>query len=169
MTTNSLIVFRHAKSDRPPGVPDQERTLAKRGRADAAAAGAALGELAPKVDLVVCSPAQRARETWERAAATYPGTPTVRFEARVYDADVDDLLQVLHELSEDVHVTVIVGHNPGLEDLVEELAGSAEKDARAQLDEKFPTSAIAVLEVPTTWGELQGGRAHLASLTIPRG
>ena len=64
---------------------------------------------------------------------------------------------------------VLVGHNPGLEDLVEELAGTADKDARAQLDEKFPTSAIAVLEASIAWAELQGGGAHLASLTIPRG
>lgn len=167
--TNQLIVFRHAKSDRPPGMPDEERPLSARGRADAAAAGAVLDELAPNIDLVVSSPAQRARETWERASATYAGESDVQVDDRVYEADVDDLMAVLRSLPADAHVVALVGHNPGLEELVEELAGTAERNARAQLDEKFPTSAIAVLEVPTTWAELQGGGAHLASLTIPRG
>jgi phosphohistidine phosphatase len=169
MTTNQLIVFRHAKSDRPPGVPDEQRGLAKRGRADASAAGSALADLAPQVDLVVCSPAQRARETWERADATYPGTPRVRFDDRVYDAEVDDLLQVLTELPEDVHIAVLVGHNPGLEDLMLELAGSGEGDALERLREKFPTSALAVLDVPTPWSALSRGTARLLSFRVPRG
>jgi phosphohistidine phosphatase len=169
MTTNKLLVFRHAKSDRPPGVPDEQRPLAKRGRADAAAAGSALAELAPDVDLVVCSPAQRARETWERAETTFPGKPAVRFDERVYDADVDDLLAALTGLPDDARVVLLVGHNPGLEDLVLELAGSAEGDALDRFTEKFPTSAIAVLDVPTPWSGLRRGGARLTSLTVPRG
>lgn len=169
MATNQLIVFRHAKSDRPPGMPDEKRPLSARGRVDAAAAGEALNEIAPSIDLVVSSPAQRARETWERASATYSGEPDLRIDDRVYEADVEDLMAVVQSLPVTARVVVLVGHNPGLEDLVEELAGTADKDARAQLDEKFPTSAIAVLEAPTAWAELQGDGAHLASLTIPRG
>jgi phosphohistidine phosphatase len=169
VTTNQLIVFRHGKSGRPPGVPDEERPLAKRGRADAGAAGSALGDVAPHIDLVVCSPAQRARETWERAETTFPGEPPVRFDQRVYAAEVDDLLEVLTELPGDAHVVVLVGHNPGLEDLVVELAGSAEGDALDRLRTKFPTSALAVLDVPTAWSGLHRGGARLASLTVPRG
>jgi phosphohistidine phosphatase len=169
MTVNKLIVFRHAKSDRPPGMPDEQRPLAARGRADAAAAGSALADLTPQVDLVVCSPAQRARETWERAASTFPGKPAVRFDSRVYEGSVEDLLEVLTGLPDDAQVVVLVGHNPSLEDLVSELAGSAEGDALDRLTEKFPTSALAVLDVPTPWPGLRRGGARLSSLTVPRG
>ncbi len=118
MSTRQLIVFRHAKSDRPPGMRDEERPLSERGRRDATAAGSALQTLDPRVDLVVCSPAQRARETWDRAAASYPDGPPLRLDERIYEAEVDDLMEVLHELPENVGVAVLVGHNPGLEDLV---------------------------------------------------
>ena len=164
MPTNSDCVPAR-QSARPPGVLDKSARC-ERGRPLRSAAKRSTDR--PSIDPSAHA-SQRARETWERASATYSGEPDLRIDDRVYEADVEDLMAVLQSLPVDARVVVLVGHNPGLEDLVEELAGTADKNARAQLDEKFPTSAIAVLEASTAWAELQGGGAYLASLTIPRG
>src|SRR6266700_6314858 len=83
-----LVLLRHAKSAWPD-VPDHERPLARRGRRDAPGAGAWLRRAGYLPDLVVCSTARRARETWQLAAAELGASPPVRFEPRVYQASAD--------------------------------------------------------------------------------
>lgn len=141
-----LVVLRHAKSAWPDGVPDHERPLAPRGLRDAPAAGRALAEAGCLPDLALCSTAVRARRTWELAAAQWAGpTPPVRFDPRLYGADVPELLGVVHETPAEVGTLLLVGHNPGLEELVLDLAGEGLDDALDEVRLKFPTSAVAVL------------------------
>ena len=165
-----LVVLRHAKSDWPEGVPDHERPLAGRGRRDAPAAGRALVEADCLPDLAVCSTAVRARQTWQLASAQWGTPPPVRYEPRVYAADVPELLGVVRETPAEVETLLLVGHNPGLEELVLDLAGDALDDALDELRLKFPTSAIAVLAwYGPTWRSLAPGTALLTSMTVPRG
>jgi phosphohistidine phosphatase len=165
-----LVVLRHAKSAWPEGVADHERPLAPRGRRDAPAAGRALAEADCLPDLALCSTALRARQTWELAAAQWGTPPPVRLEARLYAADAADLLAVVHEVSAEVETLLLVGHNPGLEELVLELAGDSLDDALDEVRLKFPTSAIAVLAWHgSTWQTLAPGTALLTSMTVPRG
>ncbi|GAA1427615.1 histidine phosphatase family protein [Streptomyces thermospinosisporus] len=165
-----LVVLRHAKSARPVGVPDHERPPAPRGLRDAPAAGRALAEAGLLPDLAVCSTAVRARRTWELAAGEWTGVPPVRYDRRLYGADAADLLAVVREAPEDVRTLLLVGHNPGLEDLVLDLAGDAVDDTLAAVRTKFPTSAVAVLAWHgTTWRDLDTGGALLTSVTVPRG
>ena len=164
-----LLVMRHAKSAWPEGVADHDRPLGPRGLRDAPAAGRFLAEHGGPPDLVLCSPARRARRTWELAAAELDGPVPTRHDPRLYGADAPELLDVLHGVPDEVATLLLVGHNPGLEDLVLLLAGRAVGDALDRVRAKFPTSAIAVLTWSGTWPGLRPGKALLTDLAIPRG
>ncbi|MEV0184104.1 histidine phosphatase family protein [Streptomyces sp. NPDC050625] len=165
-----LIVLRHAKSAWPEGIPDHQRPLAPRGRRDAPAAGRALVEADCLPDLALCSTAVRARQTWELASDQWGTPPPVRHDRRLYAADAEDLLDVVREVPPEVETLLLVGHNPGLEELVLDLAGDGLNDALDQVRMKFPTSAIAVLAWHGTgWEALGPGTALLTSVIVPRG
>ncbi|MFE5941963.1 SixA phosphatase family protein [Streptomyces sp. NPDC056480] len=179
-----MLVLRHAKSAWPEGVADQDRPLGPRGLRDAPAVGRFLAEAGGLPDLVLCSPARRARHTWELAAAELERAVPTRHDLRLYGADGPELLDVLHGVSDDVGTLLLVGHNPGLEDLILLLAtgadgadGAARAAGTAGADEdlldrvrtKFPTSAVAVLTWSGAWTGLRPGAALLTELAIPRG
>ncbi|MGY1502489.1 SixA phosphatase family protein [Streptomyces sp. QTS52] len=165
-----LVVLRHAKSAWPTGVDDHDRPLGPRGLRDAPAAGQALAEADCLPELVLCSTAERARRTWELAAAEWGTPPPVRHDPRLYGADVPELLAVVREVPPAVGTLLLVGHNPGLEELVLELAGDALDDALDTVRTKFPTSAIAVLAWHGDgWQDLAPGTALLTALLVPRG
>ncbi|MFF6812875.1 SixA phosphatase family protein [Streptomyces sp. NPDC012403] len=165
-----LVVLRHAKSARPEGVTDHERPLGPRGRRDAPAAGRALAEADCLPGLALCSTAVRARRTWELAAAQWGTPPPVRHDPRLYHAGVPELLDVVRETPAEVETLLLIGHNPGLEDLVLTLAGDGLDDTLDRVRAKFPTSAIAVLSWRgAAWRDLAPGAALLTSVTVPRG
>ncbi|MDX6364338.1 MAG: phosphohistidine phosphatase [Streptomyces sp.] len=165
-----LVVLRHAKSAWPVGVDDHERPLAPRGRRDAPAAGRTLAETDCLPDLALCSTALRARQTWELAAGQWGTPPPVRFEPRLYAAGVPDLLDAVHTVPDPVRTLLLIGHNPGLEELVLELAGDSLDDTLEVARTKFPTSAVAVLAWHGNgWRDLASGSALLTDLIVPRG
>lgn len=165
-----LVVLRHAKSAWPEGVADHDRPLGPRGRRDAPAAGRALADAGRLPDLALCSTAARARETWELTAAQWGTPPPVRYEPELYDATVADLLAVVRAAPEEVGTLLLVGHNPGLQELVLELAEDGFDDTLRAVGTKFPTSAIAVLAWHgRTWRDLAPGAALLTDLLVPRG
>jgi phosphohistidine phosphatase len=155
-----LVVLRHAKSAWPEDTPDPRRPLADRGRRDAPAAGRWLRKHLDRIDLVVCSPAVRARQTWELVAGRLPTAPALREDERVYQASAETLLVLTRELPDDAHTVVLVGHNPGLEDAVALLTGAREQ---------FRTSTIAVLEGQGSWSDAGPRWARLRHVTTPRG
>jgi len=165
-----LVVLRHAKSAWPRGVDDHERPLGPRGLRDAPAAGRALAAADCLPDLALCSTAERARRTWELAASQWGTPPPVRHDPRLYGAEVPELLAVVREVPPEVGTLLLVGHNPGLEELVLELAGDGLDDALDDVRTKFPTSAIAVLAWHgDSWHDLAAGTALLTGMIVPRG
>ncbi|GGQ92769.1 SixA phosphatase family protein [Streptomyces asoensis] len=165
-----LVVLRHAKSAWPPGVPDHERPLGPRGRRDAPAAGRVLAGAGFLPDLALCSTAVRARGTWELAAATWDTPPPVRFDPRLYGAGAGELVDIVRETPAEVGTLLLVGHNPGLEELVLTLAGDGPADLLDEVRTKFPTSAIAVLTSHAPdWSALTPGTAALTATAVPRG
>src|SRR6266496_4452555 len=103
----TLVVVRHAKSDWSHAVPDEQRPLAARGRRDAPAIGRWLAEHVGPVDLVLCSPATRARQTWQLACAGLQPEAPVRHDERVYTADPGGLLGVIDELPDEAGTVVL--------------------------------------------------------------
>jgi phosphohistidine phosphatase len=174
-----LVVLRHAKSSYPPGVADHDRPLARRGVVDAKAAGAWIRDHAGPLEQVLVSSARRARGTWTLAAAEAgyigaagydvdsPGPLTV--DPRIYDASTRTLLTVLREVPDRVGTALLVGHNPGCEDLVHLLARDGDPAALDRLAVKYPTSAVAVLDLDVPWAALDARVAHLTDFVVPRG
>ncbi|MGH3910295.1 MAG: SixA phosphatase family protein [Pseudonocardiaceae bacterium] len=162
----TLILLRHAKSAWPQDIADLQRPLAGRGRRDAPAVGRWLRQQAPTIDLAVCSPAVRARQTWELAAAQLDDEPPVRYDERLYGASLYDtsatevFLAVTRELPAHASAVLLIGHNPSLEDFLELLTGATEV---------LKTSAIAVMTTPGTWEEASPGSWTLEALAMPRG
>ncbi len=167
-----LVVLRHAKSAWPDGVVDHDRPLAGRGRRDAPAAGRWLAKAGYVPDRVLCSTAQRARETWQLAEAELGAHPETTFEDRVYGATADELLDLAHEMPASVRTLMLVGHDPAMRELTLELATSSAGDAGAEglqrVRLKFPTAAIAVLAFSGSWPELGSGKGRLADFVVPR-
>ncbi|MEU2063986.1 histidine phosphatase family protein [Streptomyces sp. NPDC013455] len=165
-----LVVLRHAKSAWPEGVEDHRRPLAPRGLRDAPAAGRALAAAGSLPDLALCSTAVRARRTWELVSAEWATPPPVHYDGRLYAAGVPELLAVVHEVPPEVRTLLLIGHNPGLEELVPALAADGLDDTLDRVRHKFPTSAIAVLAWHGAgWPALAPGAALLTSFTVPRG
>lgn len=162
-----LYLLRHAKSSwTDPALADHDRPLAGRGRRAAAAMAAHLAEQAIAPDLVLCSTSVRTRETYARIERALRGAP-VRYERRVYAASADDLLALVRAVPDACASVLVIGHNPGLEDLALALARpSGERDA---VRAKFPTGALVALEPGgARWAELALGSATLAAFTRPR-
>src|SRR5690349_20367351 len=155
-----LVLLRHAKSAWPDGTPDRKRPLTARGRRDASAAGQWLRAHLPGLDAVACSPAQRARETWALVAAELADPPEAAFDDELYGAPPDALVDVVVALPDDVATALLVGHNPGLAEVVELLSGE-----RAEMR----TASMAVLTWSGGWADVTGRTAELESHTTPRG
>lgn len=164
-----LVVLRHAKSAWPDGVADHERPLAPRGRRDAPAAGRRLREAGCVPDLVVCSTAGRTRQTWDLVSDELGATTPVTHDARLYRASAGELLGVVRDIPARVRTLMLVGHNPGVQDLVLMLAGEEDSYALERTRTKFPTSAIAVLCLSGPWRDLEPGAARLTEMVVPRG
>jgi phosphohistidine phosphatase len=165
--TRRLYLLRHAKSSwKDPGLADRDRPLAGRGRRAAAALAVHLAEQQILPELVLCSTAVRTRETYERLAAAL-GTAPVRYERRLYAASADDLLELLRTMPDQFATALVIGHNPGLEDLALLLARpSPERD---NLQAKLPTGALATLELTSaSWSRLEPGCASLIAYVRPR-
>lgn len=163
-----LLLMRHAKSDWSiAGQADHERPLAPRGRAAAPEMGAYMARSGLVPDAVVVSTARRTRETWDLVAQAFDAQREPTYEQRVYEASAPRLLAVIRETPATAHTLLLVGHNPGLQELAQLLIGDA--DARAALIAKFPTAALAVIDFHTDlWNEIAPHGGRLDRFIVPR-
>lgn len=163
-----LLILRHAKSAWDTAVvSDFDRPLNKRGKQDAPRVGGWLRQQALVPDVVVSSPAKRARKTTTKVCREL-GIPKqeIWWEPRIYGATVETLVRVLSDCRADAKVVLLVGHNPGLENLLEYLCGP---DLSLPEDGKLlPTATLARLSIAAQWKELQPNCATLLSITRPR-
>ena len=143
-----LIVMRHAKAGELPGGPDAERSLRPRGRRDASAAGSWLVASGLAPELVLCSAARRARQTWQYVAAEISAPHEVSVDPLLYQADARLLLDIIAGTRPEVRTLMYVGHNPAAADLTEILTGHPAD---------LPTAAIAVIGLDVEWWAMAGG------------
>jgi len=169
------VLLRHAKSAWPD-VPDHDRPLAGRGRRNAPVMGRWLRTNGYVRDQVLCSTARRARETWQLTQEGLGATPPVSFERRVYQASAEQLLDLVRGVPSAVTTLLVVGHDPAIQELALMLARTtssaggdgAVADALDRMRDKFPTAAVAVLELTGNWDQLGPGTAQLTAFVIPR-
>jgi phosphohistidine phosphatase len=144
----TLLVLRHAKSSwNDPARDDHERPLSKRGRRDAPRMGKLVRKYELTPDMVITSDAVRARLTAEAVAeeARYAGE--ILLDRRLYLASPADILRLLRTVRANAQTVMIVGHNPGLEELVEQLTGERQD---------LPTAALAQIVLPIDqWRDLK--------------
>ena len=141
----TLLVLRHAKSSWETPLRDHERPLNARGRRDAPRMGALIAEQQLTPDLVVSSDAVRARDTAEAVAESAEYRGEIVFDHRLYHADTAAILEVLRTAGTAASV-MIVGHNPGLEEIVAHLTGE---------EHDLPTAALAQIALPIErWSDL---------------
>ena len=165
----TIYLLRHAKSSRKDGArEDFDRPLNKRGRDAAKAIGEYMAREGILPAQVLCSSAKRTRETMERLQEAVGGAVPVRFEKGIYMAEEAGLLRRLKRLNDSLGSAMLVGHNPGLQQLA--LLLTAEGDGlRSQLQAKFPTAGMAVIETPVErWADLKAGCGRITAFVLAR-
>jgi phosphohistidine phosphatase len=166
-----LAIFRHAKSSwDDASIDDFNRPLNERGWKSARRIGKEMKHRRMSFDLGLASPAARVRETIDGVTETY-GEPKfpIRFEPRMYGASVVTLVELIRSIPADVEAALMVGHNPGFERLVAELTRDDSKGLRDRVAGKFPTAAMAVIELPAaSWAEVEPGEGQVVELLLPR-
>ena len=163
-----LMILRHAKTEPAGHGPDFDRALAGRGPANARAIGAYMKAHGFEPGFTAVSPARRAIETWEAAAAELPSTPKAVFDPRLYGASENALLAVIHAIPSQYKSALLVGHNPGFEILADMLTGSGNKRMREQLAKGFPTAALAVIDFDIKdWKDVIPGEGMLRQFVTP--
>ena len=167
----TLGLFRHAKSDwHDPRARDFDRPLNDRGRRGAAVMGQHIRDHGLRWDRVIASPAIRCAETIEIACEASGKPVAVNWDRRIYLASSATLADLLREQDGDPAAILMVGHNPGLEDLIFDLVpDDGSSPLRDIVEAKFPTAAYAVLELDIDrWADLSDRCARLVHLTRPR-
>lgn len=166
-----LGLFRHAKSDwQDPRARDFDRPLNERGRKGAEIMGRHVRDHGVQWDRMIASPAIRCAETVEIACQAAGVPVAANWDRRIYLASGVTLADVLREQDGDPRSVLMVGHNPGLEDLIFDLVpDDGSSPLRDVVEEKFPTASFAVLECAVDrWADLKDGCARLVHLTRPR-
>lgn len=156
-----LMLLRHAKSSwDDPSLRDFDRPLAPRGNKAAPRMGKALAKSGPLPDLVVSSPATRARQTIELFISSAGLSLSPQFEESIYAASSAELMKIVLTLPDASGCALLVGHNPGFEDLLARLTGSFER---------MPTAALACIEFSADrWGDIEDGKGRLNWLLTPK-
>ena len=166
----TLFLLRHAKSSWGDAtIPDHDRPLAPRGEQAVQLIASYISDAGVRPSLVLCSSARRARDTLDAVAAALGDEAKRTVEDDLYGASADELLVRLRVVENATASVLVVGHNPGLHDLAMDLCSDGDPKAMAQLHTKFPTGALARIDLgDTQWHELGQGGAYLASVVVPR-
>ncbi|MDX3901662.1 MAG: histidine phosphatase family protein [Sphingobium sp.] len=165
-----LTLLRHAKSDwDDPVARDFDRPLNRRGRKAALLVGQYARSRKMAFDHLVASPAARVMQTLEVFFEGYGQTLEAQWDRRIYLASPATLIDVIRDLPENAETALMAGHNPGLEDLILELVPDDAGPLREDVEVKFPTASLAVLDLNVDrWADVADGCGALISFTRPR-
>lgn len=165
----TLILLRHAKSSwDDPSTGDFDRPLNERGRQAAPRVGRFLVESELVPDRVVCSPAQRTRETWAAVQRELDTPQEASFDQTVYLGAPGTLLDIAQSQPDDADTVMLIGHNPGIAALAEWLAREGDAEALERLSLKFPTAGLAILEFGVDhWTEIDREVGSLKAFVRP--
>lgn len=165
-----LAILRHAKSSwGDPDLDDFNRPLNERGWKAARRMGRELKHRGIRFDLVLASTAARVRETIDGVQEKYEFDTPIQFEQRIYLASAGTLLALVRDLPDSIIAPLIVGHNPGLERLLAELTHDDPDGRRQRVATKYPTGALAVIELRVErWLDVVPGSGEIVELILPK-
>lgn len=166
----TLLVLRHAKASQDASFAvDFDRPLKPRGHRQALALGRLVREQNLAVDAIVASPAARVVETLSGVLEGAGSAVAPEYDRRVYDASLETLLEVIREADDRVENLLVVGHNPGLHQLVLHLADNDRDGLRGDVADSFATATLAELRLSIErWGEAGRHSGRIVSLLRPR-
>ena len=165
-----LFLLRHAKSSWDSGAAtDFDRPLNGRGRGAAPLIGTFMAEQGLVPQRILCSAAQRTRETLALVLPHFAADMTVSVTRRLYGADASGYLDAIRAFGEAAPAVMVIGHNPATEDLAMILSGTGNEAAMDAIRVKYPTAALAVIEFDTArWADIGPGAGRLAAFVPPR-
>lgn len=169
-----LLLLRHAKTaPGGPGIDDHARKLTSRGRDDAPAIGRYMRKNKLEPDLILSSTSKRTIETVELVVGELKSRPATEYLSALYLAEPETILSAVQSAPASAHCVLIVGHNPGMEHaahiLAREPVKPKERDYFDAIEEKFPTSALAVLDFDVkNWRDIEPGSGALADFVRPK-
>ena len=157
----TLLLLRHAKSSwKDTSVKDFDRPLNQRGLKAAPAIGRLMRKRKLQPELVLSSPAERARQTTQLVLEAAGLKTEVRYDERIYEASAARLFEIVSQIDEEAGMVMMVGHNPGFEELLEALTGEARS---------LSTAALACIELDSEkWSKVKAGGNQLAWLVKPK-
>ncbi len=157
----TLLLLRHAKSSwKDTSVKDFDRPLNQRGLKAAPAIGRLMRKRKLQPELVLSSPAERARQTTQLVLEAAGLKTEVRYDERIYEASAARLFEIVSQIDEEAGMVMMVGHNPGFEELLEALTGEARS---------LSTAALACIELDIErWNKVKAGENQLAWLVRPK-
>jgi phosphohistidine phosphatase len=163
-----LFLLRHARAAASaPGAADRARPLVESGRRDAIRMGQRLAAEVPMADLILCSDAERARQTMDLVVAAWGRAPECRIVPELYEQIGDDYVDLLRARATGASSVMVVAHNPAIHATALALVDPEQAEAGA-MRRHFPTAALAVLDVDgPDWPSLPLGSARLAAFLTP--
>jgi len=166
----TLSLLRHAKSSWvDPAQKDFDRPLAERGREAAPRVGAYMAKEGLEPDVILCSPAVRARQTLDLVLPQLAAQPTVEYEDLFYLAAPSVLLARVRRIAAKVEHILIIGHDPGMQGLAVDLAAKGDPELLQAVASKFPTAGLAVITFKTNdWSKVAPGKGHLIQFMTPK-
>lgn len=165
-----LLLLRHAKSDwGDQELADIDRPLNSRGKSAAITMARYLREQKLLPNVILCSTAQRTRETLARLMPHLPQEAHIELMSDLYWQSEDSYATLISKHGGRAQNVMVIGHNPATEDTALDLVGTSAPDALSDLQEKYPTAALAVIDFDfTDWSELAPGTGHLERFVKPR-
>jgi phosphohistidine phosphatase len=159
----ALLLLRHAAAEPGHGHPDRDRALTPAGRQAARMVADWLRDRGTLPDLVLCSPARRARQTLDALFPAFGGSAEVRLAESLYRGDTTAVLEQVRAVAEEEERVLVVGHNPSLAALAQWLAATADRGQLAS----FPPGALALLTASAAWADVGEGSMGVAAFQVP--
>lgn len=169
-TPKTLYILRHAKAEiGSPNQEDKSRKLVERGEHAAQIVGAYLFRQGIKPNKIICSDAQRTRQTWAQIESIYTSPQNIDYASKLYLASASEMLSLLTPLPDAVSSVMMIGHNPGVHQLALKLAKKGDEDLIDTMNLKFPTCALAVIALgDIAWDDVMHAQGTLIDFVTPK-
>jgi phosphohistidine phosphatase len=165
---SGLYLLRHAKAVPQGDGSDRERPLEQKGRRAAQAMAGWIAEHRLSPELVLCSPSIRTRQTFDIVAPAFDRPPQILLEDGLYLATARQLLARLRQIPTGVKSAMVIGHNPGFQELAASLSDMTTGPLPTRIAAGFPTAALAGYDLAVPWSALDRRRAHLVTFVTPK-